>query len=69
MLVTALAIIGFFLIVLSLASALYALVSGKGSNKATVNRLTIRVGFAVVLLTCLLLAVYFGLITPNPYVL
>jgi hypothetical protein len=62
-------IIGFCLIVFNLGSSLFFLISGRGGSKATVNRLTIRLGIAVIFLICLLLSIYFGFIIPNPYTL
>ena len=52
-------------IVLSMASALFYLVSDKGESKKMVKALSIRVGLSVLLFVLLLIAWWQGLITPH----
>jgi cytochrome bd-type quinol oxidase subunit 2 len=52
-------------IVISLGSALFHLSSGKGDSKKMARALTIRVGLSLVLFILLMVAWYFGLITPH----
>jgi len=52
-------------IVASLGSALFYLSRSQGDSKKMARALTIRVGLSVALFILLLLAWYFGLITPN----
>lgn len=58
-------IIGFILIIASLASALIFLMKDKGKSNRTVTALTFRVGFSIALFALLLAAHYFGLIQPK----
>ena len=51
-----------FLILASLASALYFLVKDKGQSDRTIKALTIRVTLSVVLFAMLMLGFYFGII-------
>jgi hypothetical protein len=53
------------LIVLSMASGLFYLVSDKGESKKMVNALSIRVGLSVLLFLILLIAWSQGLIKPH----
>lgn len=53
------------LIVLSMASGLFYLVSDKGESKKMVTALSIRVGLSVLLFALLLLAWSQGLIQPH----
>jgi hypothetical protein len=53
------------LIVLSMASGLFYLVSDKGESKKMVTALSIRVGLSVLLFALLLLAWSQGLIKPH----
>jgi hypothetical protein len=53
------------LIVLSMASGLFYLVSDKGESKKMVTALSIRVGLSVLLFLLLLVAWWQGLITPH----
>ena len=53
------------LIVLSMASGLFYLVSDKGESKKMVTALSIRVGLSVLLFALLLIAWSQGLITPH----
>ena len=57
-------VIVLFLLVIvgSLASALFYLVSDKGGSDRTVKSLTIRVGLSVTLFILLMLGYYFGII-------
>ena len=52
-------------IVASLGSALYYLVNDKGDSKKMVRALTVRIGLSVALFVLLLIAGYFGLISPR----
>jgi hypothetical protein len=52
-------------IVASLGSALFHLSRSGGDSKKMVRALTIRVGLSVALFILLLVAYYFGLISPN----
>ena len=52
-------------IVGSLAQALFAMSSGHGDSRKMVRSLTLRIGLSVVLFGALMLAWYFGLITPH----
>lgn len=52
-------------IVASLGSALYHLASGSGDSKKMVRALTVRISLSVVLFLLLMLAWYFGFITPH----
>jgi hypothetical protein len=52
-------------IVVSLGSALFHLSRSGGDSKKMARALTIRVGLSVALFILLLIAYYFGLITPN----
>lgn len=52
-------------IVASLGSALFHLSRSSGDSRKMVRALTIRVGLSVALFILLLVAWYFGLITPN----
>ncbi len=51
------------LILASLGSALYYLVSDRGQSKRTVRALAFRVGFSLVLFLLLMAGYYFGFIT------
>jgi VIT1/CCC1 family predicted Fe2+/Mn2+ transporter len=53
-------------IVGSLFSALYFLVSDKGTGERTVKALTLRITLSVVLFALLMLGYYFGFITGKP---
>jgi hypothetical protein len=53
------------LIVLSMASGLFYLVSDKGQTKKMVTALSIRVGLSLLLFALLLIAWSQGLITPH----
>jgi len=57
--------IAFFLILLSLGSALVYLMKDKGKSNRTVKALAFRVGFSITLFLLILLANYFGLIQPT----
>ncbi len=52
-------------IVASLGSALYHLASGHGDSKKMVRALTLRISLSVALFLLLMIAWYFGLITPH----
>ena len=52
-------------IVISLGSGLFHLVNDKGDSKKMVRALTIRVGLSVALFILLMVAWYFGWITPH----
>ena len=51
-----------FLILASLASALYFLVKDKGQSNRTIKALTVRVTLSVILFAMLMLGFYFGII-------
>ena len=51
-----------FLILASLASALYFLVKDKGQSDRTIKALTIRITLSVILFAMLMLGFYFGII-------
>ncbi|MDY7577701.1 twin transmembrane helix small protein [Herbaspirillum sp. RTI4] len=57
--------IAFLLIIGSLASALVFLMRDKGKSNRTVQALTLRVGFSVLLFILLLIAYKFGWIQPT----
>jgi len=57
-------VIVFVLLILgSLASALFFLVSDRGQSKRTVKALALRVGLSVILFLMLMAGYYFGLVT------
>lgn len=58
-------VIGFALIIASLASALVFLMKDKGKSNRTAKALALRVGFSIALFALLLAAHYFGLIQPT----
>ncbi len=60
----AVVIIFIFLIIASMASALFFMVRDKGASTRTVRALTWRVVFSIVLFAMLMLGFHFGLI-PN----
>lgn len=51
-----------FLILASLASALYFLVKDKGQSDRTIKALTVRVTLSLILFAMLMLGFYFGII-------
>lgn len=57
--------IAFLLIIGSLAFALLFMMQDKGKSNRTVNALTFRVGFSVLLFLLVLIAYHFGLIQPT----
>ncbi len=57
--------IAFFLILLSLGSALVYLMKDKGKSNRTVKALAFRVGFSITLFLLILLANHYGLIQPT----
>jgi hypothetical protein len=57
--------IAFLLIIGSLAFALLFMMRDKGKSNRTVNALTFRVGFSVLLFLLVLIAYHFGLIQPT----
>ncbi|MBB3212616.1 membrane-associated protease RseP (regulator of RpoE activity) [Herbaspirillum sp. Sphag1AN] len=57
--------IAFLLIIGSLAFALLFMMRDKGRSNRTVNALTFRVGFSVLLFLLVLIAYHFGLIQPT----
>jgi hypothetical protein len=67
-LVKILVVVMLIAIVVSLGSALYHLSRSTGDSKKMARALTIRVGLSVALFVLLLVAYYFGLITPNQVV-
>jgi uncharacterized membrane protein len=52
-------------IVVSLGSALFHLARGRGNPDKMVRALTIRIGLSVALFVLLMIAWYFGLISPH----
>jgi hypothetical protein len=54
-----------FAIVASLGQALFAMSSGRGDSRKMVRALTLRIGLSVLLFGALMLAWYFGLISPH----
>ena len=52
-------------IVASLGQALFAMSSGRGDSRKMVRALTLRIGLSVLLFGALMLAWYFGLISPH----
>ena len=52
-------------IVASLGSALFHLSRGSGNSEKLVRALTIRIGLSIALFVLLMLAWYFGLISPH----
>lgn len=57
--------IAFFLIILSLGSALVFLMKDRGQSKRTVRALTFRIGFSVVLFLFILVANHLGWVQPT----
>ena len=53
-------------IVLSLGSALFHLSNKQGDSAKLVRALTVRIGLSLALFVLLMLAWYFGLISPHP---
>jgi len=53
---------GFVLIIYNLGTALFHLVSSKGSSKKLIKALAMRVCFSILVFISILLAYYFGLI-------
>jgi len=54
-------------IVVSLGTALFHLSSGKQDSKKMVRALTVRIALSLALFFLIMLAWWFGLITPNSY--
>jgi hypothetical protein len=54
-------------IVVSLGKALFHLSSGKADSKKMVRALTVRIALSLALFFLIMLAWWFGLITPNGY--
>jgi len=52
-------------IIASLGQALFAMSSGRGDSRKMVRALTLRIGLSVLLFGALMLAWYFGLISPH----
>lgn len=57
--------VAFILILGSLGSALIFMMRNKGKDKRTVQALTLRVGFSVLLFILILIAYYLGWIHPT----
>jgi hypothetical protein len=55
-----------FIIVSSLASALFYLVKDKGKSDRTVQALTLRISLSLVLFLLLMAGHYFGILPPRP---
>jgi hypothetical protein len=60
-----LALLFIFLILASLASALYYLIKDKGQSDRTVKMLTVRVALSLLLFIALMAGSYFGIIPEN----
>ncbi len=60
-----LALLFIFLILASLASALYYLIKDKGQSERTVKMLTVRIVLSLVLFIALMAGSYFGIIPQN----
>ncbi len=60
-----LALLLIFLILASLASALYYLVKDKGKSERTVKMLTVRIALSFILFALLMLGHYLGVIPEN----
>ncbi len=59
-------IVAFLILILwNLGAGLYYMLVDKGTTKRTVNALTKRIGFSVVLILLVALAIYMGWITPH----
>ena len=54
-----------FAIIASLGQALFAMSSGRDNSAQMVKALTVRIGLSVLLFGALMLAWYFGYITPH----
>ncbi|MDX1607297.1 MAG: twin transmembrane helix small protein [Candidatus Competibacterales bacterium] len=52
-------------IVVSLGSALFSLLRGRGNSRSMVRALTVRIGLSIGLLLFIILAAYLGWITPH----
>jgi hypothetical protein len=59
------ALLFIFLILASLASALYYLIKDKGQSDRTVKMLTVRVGLSLTLFLLLMAGYYFGVVPQN----
>ncbi len=55
-----------FIILSSLASALFYLVKDKGKSDRTVQALTVRISLSLVLFLLLMAGHYFGILPPRP---
>lgn len=61
-------VIGILLMILvSLGTALYALVKDRGQSTRTVRALTMRIGLSIGLIVLLMISYKAGLITPNTH--
>ena len=59
-------VVAFLLVILwNLGSALYYLLVDRGQSKRTVNALTRRIGFAVLLILLIVLGIWTGVIQPH----
>ena len=59
-------IVGFLIVILwNLGAGLYYMLADKGQSKRTVNALTRRIAFSVLMILLVILAIYMGWITPH----
>lgn len=59
-------IVGFLIVILwNLGAGLYYMLVDKGQSKRTVNALTRRIAYSVVMILLVILAIYMGWITPH----
>lgn len=59
-------IVGFLIVILwNLGAGLYYMLVDKGQSKRTVNALTRRIAYSVVMILLVVLAIYMGWITPH----
>ena len=59
-------VVAFLLVILwNLGSALYYLLVDRGQSKRTVNALTRRIGFSVLLILLIVLGIWTGVIEPH----
>ncbi len=59
-------VVAFLLVILwNLGSALYYLMIDRGQSKRTVNALTRRIGFSVLLIALVILGIWTGVIEPH----
>lgn len=66
LLIKLIVVILLLVIVISLFSGLGFLIKDKGKTKRTVNSLTVRIVLSIIAFILIMVAAFFGGITPNP---